>query len=222
MSEVIYGQYDSNEYTLKRFYESELPQTIKDVMMKLNHKNLAVFRGGLAFVYLLDEREYLLKDLDMIARTQSLEKIISYLVDSDIVYVNKNTFGDSVITAFWKNIDDYYKLDILLSEEMPHVCEKNIDGEVLHIVTPSYLWRNRIEKIAEKTIRKHDDKKTLNHYHVATSLGQYIYKNRIELDEKDVDVVRKKLYAVQEILSKLLPKMEVEEFIKLHSELVRS
>ena len=222
MSEVIYGQYDSNEYTLKRFYESQLPKTIRDVMMKLNQNNLAVFRGGLAFVYLLNEREYLLKDLDMIARTQSLKKILEYLVDSDIVYVNKNTFGDTVITAFWGNIDDYYKLDILLSEEMPCVYEKIIDGKVLHIVTPSYLWRNRIEKIAEKTIRKHDDKKTLNHYYVANALGKYLYKNRLELDENDVDAVRKKLYAVQEILSRLLPKMDVEEFVKLHSELVRS
>ncbi|RGZ63635.1 hypothetical protein DW979_12475 [Eubacterium sp. AM49-13BH] len=75
MSEVIYGQYDSNEYTLKRFYESQLPKTIRDVMMKLNQNNLAVFRGGLAFVYLLNEREYLLKDLDMIARTQRKENI---------------------------------------------------------------------------------------------------------------------------------------------------
>lgn len=95
MSELIYGQYDSNEYSLKRFYVSELPDTIHEVMMKLNQDKLAVFRGGLAFVYLLDEKEYLLKDLDMVSSPYDLEKIIPYLKDSDIVYVNKNTFGDS-------------------------------------------------------------------------------------------------------------------------------
>lgn len=222
MSELIYGQYDSNEYSLKRFYVSELPDTIHEVMMKLNQDKLAVFRGGLAFVYLLDEKEYLLKDLDMVSSPYDLEKILPYLKDSDIVYVNKNTFGDSVITAFWNQEDDYYKLDILLSEEMPSICVKNIGGKELHIVAPSYLWRNRIEKIAEKTIRKHDDKKTLNHYCVASALGQFLNINRIELEEKNVNVVRNKLLDVQEVLSKLLSKEELDEFMQLHLELVRS
>ena len=61
MSNVIYGQYDSNEYTLKRFYEYELPLNIKDVMVKLNQDNLAIFRGGLAFVYLLEPVDTKLK-----------------------------------------------------------------------------------------------------------------------------------------------------------------
>lgn len=220
MSNVIYGQYDSNEYTLKRFYEYELPLNIKDVMLKLNQDKLAAFRGGLAFVYLLDERGYLLKDLDMVAYPHCLEKILEYLEDSDIVYVNKNTFGDSVITAFWRNLDDYYKLDILLCEEMPSLCEKNIDEKVLRIVAPSYLWRNRIEKIAEKETRKHDGKKTLNHFYVASELSQYLYKNRNELEEKDINIVRIKLHDAQNVLSKLLTKMEVEEFMKLQLELV--
>ena len=190
--------------------------------MKLNQDKLAFFRGGLAFIYLLDEKEYILKDLDMVASPNNLEKIISYLNDSDIVYFNKNTFGDSVITAFWNTEEDYYKLDILLSEEMPSICVKNIDGKELHIVSPSYLWRNRIEKIAEKAIRKHDDKKTLNHYCVANALGQFLDKNRLELAENDVNVVRNKLLDVQEVLLRLLSKEEVDEFMQLHLELVRS
>lgn len=222
MSDVIYGQYDSNEYILKRFYEYELPLRIKDVVMKLNQNKLAAFRGGLAVVYLMDESEYLLKDLDMVAHINNLNKILACLENSDVVYVNKNTFGDYVITVFWKTFDDYYKLDILLCEEMPNVCEKNIDGKILYVVAPSYLWRNRIEKIADKEIRRHDNKKTLNHFHVASKLGRYLYKNRNEIEEKDTYIVKLRLHDVQDVLSKLLTKMELEEFIKLQLKLVRS
>lgn len=220
MSKVIYGQYDSEEYNLKRFYEYELPHKIKGVMMKLNQDKIAAFRGGLAFVYLLDKSDYLLKDLDMVAKTYNLEKILKYLEDSDIVYVNKNTFGNSVITAFWRNKGDYYKLDVLLCEEMPSVCQRNIDNKILCIVVPSYLWRNRIEKIAEKETRKHDGRKTLNHFTVASDLGQYLYLNKNEVEENDINIVRMKLKDVQDVLSKLLPEAEVEEFMKLQLKLV--
>ena len=220
MSKVIYGQYDSEKYTLKRFYEDELPHKIKGVMMKLNQDRIAVFRGGLAFVYLLNKSDYLLKDLDMVAQAYNLEKILKYLKDSDIIYVNKNTFGNSVITVFWSNKDDYYKLDILLCEEMPSVCQKNIDNKILYIVAPSYLWRNRIEKIAEKEIRKHDDRKTLNHFAVASDLGQYLYINKNAVEENDINIVRMKLKDAKDVLSKLLTEEEVEEFMKLQLKLI--
>jgi len=51
MNNVIYGQYDSQQYPLKRFYYRQLPSEINDVLMQLCQKELAVFRGGLAFVF---------------------------------------------------------------------------------------------------------------------------------------------------------------------------
>ena len=100
MKNVIYGQYDSNFYPLKRFYEPEIPNRVRKVLLELSQKELAVFRGGLAFVFLLNEKEYLLKDLDMLGYAENKDDILACLGDSDVIYVNKNTFGDNVITAF--------------------------------------------------------------------------------------------------------------------------
>jgi hypothetical protein len=221
MSNVIYGQYDSNNYPLKKFYENELPDGIREILFELSQKKLAVFRGGLAFVFLLNEKNYLLKDLDMIAYAERSNEIIGYLREADIVYINKNTFGDTVITAFWKTSDEYFKLDILLCTEMPSVCEKNIDGKQCYVVTASYVWRNRIEKIAEKEIRMHDDKKTLNHFNVVKKLSQYLQENNDDIHAEDCIVVKEKLPEVQAVLSKLILNAELEQFMMQQLELVR-
>lgn len=222
MSKVIYGQYDSDKYPLKRFLEQEIPSGIRNVLLELSHLKLAVFRGGLAFVFLTNESRYLLKDLDMMAYSSNKNEILGCLQSADIVYVNKNTFGDTVITAFWRADDDFYKLDILLCEEMPSLCEKNINGKVVCIVSASYIWRNRIEKIAEKKLRKHDDKKTLNHFRVASKLSRYLIESKELIGEEDNSIVRSKLPVAKEVLSDLITETELEQFMKLQSELIRS
>lgn len=221
MKKVIYGQYDANAYPLKRFYEDELPDKIRELFFLLSHQQLAVFRGGLAFVFLLNEKKYLLKDIDMMAYSDNKDVLLDYLKCAEIVYVNKNTFGDSVITAFWKADDEYYKLDILLCNKMTSLCERIINGKSLYIVSASYLWRNRIEKIAEKNIRKHDNKKTLNHFYVAHKLSQYLIESRELIFEEDINVVIEKLSDLQLVLSKMITERELEQFMKLQFELVR-
>lgn len=221
MKNVIYGQYDSSFYPLKRFYEQELPNEIREILLVLSQKQLAVFRGGLAFVFLLNEKDYLLKDLDMIAYVENRDNIIAYLRNADVIYINKNTFGDTVITSFWKTNDEYFKLDILLCNKMPSVCEEDIYGKKCYVVTASYVWRNRIEKIAEKEIRMHDDKKTLNHYKVARKLSQYLIENKEEIHEEDYIAVEAKLSEVQGVLSKLVATSDLEQFMNQQLELVR-
>lgn len=222
MNNVICGQYDSNNYPLKRFYEYEIPNVIREILLELSYKELAVFRGGLAFVFLLNEKEYLLKDLDMIAYVENKDGILACLRDADVVYINKNTFGDTVITAFWKVDDEFFKLDVLLCNEMPSVCEKNINGKKCYVVTASYVWRNRIEKIAEKEIRIHDDKKTLNHFNVAKKLSQYLIENKDMLHIEDCMAVKMKLPVAKVVLSKLVGTIELEQFMNQQLELVRS
>lgn len=221
MKNVIYGQYDSNFYPLKRFYEPEIPNRVREVLLELSQKELAVYRGGLAFVFLLNEKEYLLKDLDMLGYAENKDDILACLGDSDVVYVNKNTFGDTVITAFWRYDDEYFKLDILLCNEMPSVCEKSINGKKCYVVTASYVWRNRIEKIAEKKIRMHDDKKTLNHFKVARILSQYLTENKDAILVEDCIVVKEKLPEVQKVLSELVSISDLEQFMNQQLELVR-
>ena len=221
MKNVIYGQYDSNFYSLKRFYEHELPNEIREIHLELSQKELAVFGGGLAFVFLLNETDYLLKDLDMIAYVEKMDDILVCLKKVDVVFINKNTFGDTVITAFWKSNNEYFKLDVLLCNKMPNICEKDIYGKKCYVVTASYVWRNRIEKIAEREIRMHDDKKTLNHYMVARKLSQYLVENKGIIHEEDCIAVEMKLPEVQEVLSKLVVLSELEQFMNLQFELVK-
>lgn len=222
MSNVIYGQYDSQAYPLKRFYYEDLPQRINTVLLRLSQMRLAVVRGGLAFVFLLNETKYLLKDLDMLAVENKKECILDVLTEANIVYVNKNTFGDSVITAFWKSDTSYYKLDILLCNNFPNTCEKNVDGINVTVVSASYIWKNRIEKIAEKEIRKHDDKKTLNHYRVVNELSKYLLNHKSEILITDIETVNSKLPDVKTVLSHIINENDLEDFLQLQTELVRS
>ena len=150
-----------------------------------------------------------------------MDDILVCLKKVDVVFINKNTFGDTVITAFWKSNNEYFKLDVLLCNKMPNICEKDIYGKKCYVVTASYVWRNRIEKIAEREIRMHDDKKTLNHYMVARKLSQYLVENKGIIHEEDCIAVEMKLPEVQEVLSKLVVLSELEQFMNLQFELVK-
>lgn len=221
MNNVIYRQYDSRQYPLKRFYYGEIPSEIEDVLMQLCRSELAVFRGGLAFVYLLNKREYLLKDLDMLALEINMDDILAVLAGAEIVFVNKNTFGGSVVTAFWKAEKEYYKLDILLCRELPGLCRRVFDDKAVVAVSASYIWSNRIEKIAEKEIRNHDDGKTLNHYKVARELSAYLVEHKDEVYGLDARKVESKLNAARNVLSLLIEENELNHFIEIQLGLVR-
>lgn len=221
MNKVIYGQYDSRQYPLKRYFYKEVPYYIEKVIMKLNSSELAVFRGGLAYIFLINKGDYLLKDLDMLALETNMNAIIDMLSEADIVFVNKNTFGDNVVTAFWKAKEDYYKLDILLCNELPTVCKFEYDNYERITVAASYIWRNRIEKIAEKELRKHDDKKTMNHYKVVRMLSEYLQKHKEEIYLTDAKIVEKKINSTEKVLRTLLNDDEVDEFIRIQLGLIR-
>lgn len=223
MSNIIYEQYDSTRYPLKRFYYREIPDEILDILLQLCQKELAVFRGGFAFVLLLNEIEYLLKDLDMLALDHNLDNLLVALSESEAenIFVNKNTFGDSVVTAFWKDKNEYYKVDILLCKELPDLCKKVVDGNVVVTVSASYIWSNRIEKIAEKEIRNHDEQKTRNHYKVAKALGYYLLEHKKDIHKRDFEIVRSRLEDASEVLSLLITKNELNEFIHIQLDLVR-
>lgn len=222
MSKIIFGQYDSNEYPLKRYFYEEVPDKIKDLLVNLNLDDLAIFRGGLAFIFLLDEKEYMLKDLDMLALKLNLDRIVQRLSCADIVYVNHNTVGDMVVTAFWKTEHGFYKLDILLCDEMPPVSVCLYDGIKRKTISVSYLWRNRIEKIAEKEQRKHSIKKTLNHYRVACKLNEYLLKHTAEINFDDSKTVKMKRKAAETVLKTLIPEQDMTSFFTVLDDVLRS
>lgn len=215
MNNVVWGQYKAADYPLKHFYYEEIPERVKKVLFDLNQRKIAVFRGGIAFVFLLNKTDYKLKDLDMLAYDGNRDEIIDVLSDSDIVYINKNTFGDTVITAFWEDNQEYFKLDVLLNCELPKLNEIVFNTTSVTTVSASYLWRNRLEKIAEKEIRGHSVEKTKNHYNAARVLSLYLTEYRTEICQEDVDKIANRLNEIEFTLTDIISQTDIEQFIKI-------
>ena len=126
MVKVIEKQYNSSNYPLMLFQWNDLPNYIVRVIEELNALNKVIIRGGLAYILLTKDFVYPLKDIDFIADYSSKRDIIKVLQVADIIYLNKNRFGDDVITAFWNIKDKYIKLDVLLCKNIP--CIERIFG----------------------------------------------------------------------------------------------
>lgn len=215
MGKIVYGQYDSTRYPLAKFKIHKIPENILNVMQDLNQHNLAIYRGGVGYIFLLSEEDYLLKDLDMIALETQAKEVLNKVSVADEVYINKNSFGQTVITAFWKAGEFYYKLDILMLRTLPKTIMCEYDKIEIRTVTASYLWSNRISKIAEKNIRNHTDFKTNNHYIVAKKISEYLIKNPTKVDIDDINNVAKKMIDMESVLSRVIGSKRTSEFVKL-------
>lgn len=218
--ELIYGQYDGKLYPLKKYYIVDIPVKIMDCIWKISNSKIAIIRGGLSFILLFGRVDYQLKDIDMITSETDERKVISFLDKADRVYVNKNSFDEVVVTAFWKLDKDYIKIDILMGQPIDDIkkCEWN-NKEYLSI-TPSFLWMNRMCKIDEKIQRKHDDNKTINHYQVARYICKYMLKNNIVPNNNYLVAVNKKLSNINKVLSKIIDDVDVKEFIEINQKLL--
>lgn len=220
MNNIIWGQYNAADYPLKHFFYKDIPENVKGILMKICASKLAIFRGGIAFIFLLNKTDYELKDIDMLATFDNCDVIINILSESDIVYVNKNTFDDTVITAFWKDGQEFFKLDVLLNSELPRLTGCIIESNIVYTVSASYIWRNRIEKIAEKEKRCHNEKKTKNHYNVAIAISKYLKDNRNEIFEDDARIVEKRLDEAKNVLINIVPENEVNRFVTLQRTII--
>ena len=138
--------------------------------------------------------------------------------DADEVFYNKNTFGDNVLTLFWKDRDAYFKLDILLVDKMPNyiTVEFELANIKIKVMSAAELWFNRICKIAEKACRKHSNEKTLNHYTVVMIAAQFLLNQDKEdilfINEIGIEKVQEKLSNSIIVLSELLNFYELTEY----------
>lgn len=227
MNNIIYGQYDSNKYQLKRFYINDVPSYILNIIKELSYKKLAIIRGGMSFIFLLSKNDYMLKDIDMIAYYKNQNDILKILSNnSEIIYVNKNSFGNTVITSFWKcsyfHLDEYYKLDILLTEDIIDYDECIWNGNKYYCITKQYLLTDRISKIREKFQRNHDDNKTKNHFYVSYYLSEYMIKNNYIIDKKYKDIIIEKLIGIDDILKNIVSDNEIDLFLNMQKQLIGS
>lgn len=221
MTEIINGQYDRADFTLKRFYITEAPSYIKDIVLKLNQIDRVLVRGGLAYIAITGDKSYQLEDIDMLSPFSNKEALISVLDGSaDRIYINSNTFGERVITAFWKSGVEFFKTDILLSDDETESVLCRLDRQCLKTVSPVFLWKNRIAKIGEKEIRKHRDSKTISHFRVAYRLAEYMIKAHIVLSVEDIQVAEANLQKAKKVLGSLIDSCQLEQFMACQKQLI--
>jgi hypothetical protein len=220
-SNVITGQYSSDDYTLKRFFMNEIPNEIRKVIRNLIDEADCILRGGMAYVCITEDMGYQLKDIDLLGKSEKKELMLMLLGEADVVYLNKNSFAQDVISAFWREEDGYYKIDILLVEGLPEYSFCEYDGFLYKTVSAEYIWKNRIEKIVQRNIRKHSIDKTINHYRVAKNVSIYLLeKDFYKCDEQMLNEVSDMLFEVKSILHEIMDEKTIESFISIQETLI--
>lgn len=182
MGKIVKGQYDCTVYPLKRYTITEIPMYIWGILLGTQEKSSAVIRGGLAYILLSNDMNYILKDIDLLCKESEAERIVeNFSVLADVVYINKNTFKESVITAFLSDHHGtYYKIDTLMVKEMPPLNTVEWNDYTLLVIGIVELWCDRVKKISQNKLRRHSREKTLNHINVLENITLAI-RHRNEL-----------------------------------------
>lgn len=216
---LIHNYYDKSNYPLQYFHYRYMPKAIKNTIEKLNNKFDLIIRGGLSYILLTNDYNYSLKDIDLAMKVVDTEAIFEEIKEeAEQVYYNKNTFGNDVLTLFWKAEKNYFKIDILLVEQMPNnVIKKfNLIDKSIKVMDSIELWFNRISKVAEKKLRGHSDQKTLHHYRVVLKLSEFLLeeeKIRSNLiDSLSLKKVNNKVSDSISVLNNFLNPTELEEY----------
>lgn len=212
---LTYQLYEKEKYPLLYFDVHEIPIELKVVMDKLHTKFPLVVRGGLAYVLNTSDTTYRLKDIDLAMDVRQKEEIyLEIQSDVDEIFLNKNTFGDDVLTLFWVQENGYYKIDILLVGKLPsakRLYVKFMEKE-LYIMDLTTLWYNRICKIAEKVERGYTDEKVMLHYRVVRRLtANFLEKKHV--NKKELQAIGKLLLQqkIEKSLTVLIDYLEEEQ-----------
>ena len=175
MNNIFFSQYDKAAYPLKKFTANEIPDTMKKILcVDENFLNGAV-RGGLAYALLTKNADYVLSDIDLIYPRSCFESVVECCArNADCVFVNHNTFSDTVVTAFWQSGDEFCKADALILDKLPSTISIEWENHALRIVDGFFLWCDRLKKISQRRLRGHTEQKTRNHILVAKHLAEYL------------------------------------------------
>ena len=79
MGKIVKGQYDCTVYPLKRYTITEIPMYIWGILLGTQEKSSAVIRGGLAYILLSNDMNYILKDIDLLCKESEAERIVENL-----------------------------------------------------------------------------------------------------------------------------------------------
>lgn len=227
---LTYSYYDSSKYPLQYFDFKSIPKGMINVIEKLDSKFNLIVRGGLSYIMITNDYSYILKDIDLAMMVADAEAIFEEIKnDANEIYYNKNTFGDDVLTLFWKNKDKYFKIDILLVQKMPNhiLTEFEFVNKCIKVMDAAELWYNRICKVAEKKLRGYSKDKTINHYKVIVRLSQFILKNdkvniNMMINEVGFDKVDSKISDSITVLKEFLNVDQLEVYKGITKSIIES
>lgn len=214
---IIKGQYTGENYPLTRFYENEIPDYIITMILQLTKIEDVIIRGGLSYVLLFGKTNYILKDIDLLGLNGNVEKLVPYFYSADVVYINKNTHGECVLTGFWKKKDTYYKVDILMDCHIDGVEVCSWRENQCKTITKSFLWMDRLRKIAERHQRHHSKEKTLNHYCVANYICKCMVSENYLVYPKYAKFISTKIADIHNALIEVVDKKELDIFLDLNN-----
>ena len=212
-------QYSPSDYPVQKVLCNQVPKHIICAFVNLFKKESVLLRGGFAYVIYSGNEKYVLKDFDMLAKIEDKCALITILQNSaKDVYLNQNKFGNFVITAFWEHNHLFFKLDILLQDELVD-CNKVMWHEILvPCVSEEYLWYNSICKIAEKSVRLHDDEKTRKHIQMSLDMADIILRNKKKIDiNVSLDAVKTKIQEASDIAKNLVDDEKYLKFVNVQN-----
>lgn len=210
---IYHCQYLAERYPLHEFSVENIPDQISHSIAELSARTGALIRGGLCYYLHTHDDSYLLKDIDMIALASIQEQALHILhKSSNEIYVNHNHVMKTVITAFWSTEKQYFKLDLLLSEKIPSSVEIQWNSKNMMCVPLDYILIDRLSKIAEREVRAHLIKKTLNHYSVVNKIADYMLRSRSLHLEISEDIFCELIHKAQSQLIPIIGQDEADVF----------
>lgn len=221
MNNIFLSQYDKVAYSLKKFTVDEMPASVRRILcIDENFLNVVV-RGGLAYALLTKSADYVLSDVDLIYPRSSFDLVVEfYSHNADKVFVNHNTFFDTVVTAFWQSGDDFYKVDALILEKLPPTISIKWENTMLRIVDGLVLWHDRLKKIAQRFLRGHTEQKTRNHILVAKCLAEYLLKEDVFVSSNPPCNLEQLVLVAVKVADEFLTPSEARVFSNLQKKLL--
>lgn len=218
---IYHCQYLAEKYPLNEFSIENIPDQISHSIAELSARTGALIRGGLCYYLYTHDDSYLLKDIDMIALVAIQEQALHILhKSSNEIYVNHNHAMKTVITAFWPIEKQYFKLDLLLSEKIPSSVEIQWNNKNMRCVPLDYILVDRLSKIAEREIRAHSIKKTLNHYSVVNKIADYMLQSRSFHLEISNDIFCELVHRAQSQLIPIIGQDKADIFLEKQLQLL--